>query len=147
MNLSEKLAGDDVSWLRPIQVSRWCEEILHNHHFSDFIIPRYLRLWDHHAVSLQSPGDETLDILKAMDAVPKLTCARCKRRKVKCDKRTPCSACVQAGALCETVRRARLPRGRSGNVKKATLEKRLSKLEAMLTQVQEPKTIALLGWI
>lgn len=47
-----------------------------------------------------------------------LTCETCKRRKIKCDKLRPCTACRNAGTVCVPVERARLPRGRSGGRKK-----------------------------
>ena len=47
-----------------------------------------------------------------------LTCEMCKRRKIKCDKLRPCTACRNAGTICVPVERARLPRGRSGGRKK-----------------------------
>jgi hypothetical protein len=55
-------------------------------------------------------------------------------RKAKCNKEVPCSACVRAGIRCDIVERARLPRGRSGRTKErnATLERRVSQLEALL---------------
>lgn len=43
---------------------------------------------------------------------PTLTCEFCRRRKIKCDKLSPCSNCQKAGVHCEPVRRKRLPRGR-----------------------------------
>ncbi|KAF3406482.1 Transcription factor vrtR2 [Talaromyces pinophilus] len=46
-----------------------------------------------------------------------LTCETCKRRKVKCDKLRPCTACRRANIHCVAVERARLPRGRSAKQK------------------------------
>lgn len=43
----------------------------------------------------------------------RLSCQMCHRRKIKCDKRSPCSNCSRCGFVCEVVERARLPRGRS----------------------------------
>jgi len=50
-----------------------------------------------------------------------LTCEMCKRRKIKCDKLRPCTACRNAGTVCVPVERARLPRGRSGGRKKKNI--------------------------
>lgn len=47
-----------------------------------------------------------------------LTCETCKRRKVKCDKLRPCTACRKANVRCVAVERARLPRGRSAKKEK-----------------------------
>lgn len=47
-----------------------------------------------------------------------LTCETCKRRKVKCDKLRPCTACRKADIRCVAVERARLPRGRSAKKEK-----------------------------
>lgn len=47
-----------------------------------------------------------------------LTCEICKRRKIKCDKLRPCTACRNVGTVCVPVERARLPRGRSGGRRK-----------------------------
>ena len=37
--------------------------------------------------------------------------------------------------MCEIVQRARLPRGRSGNARRKKLEKRLERLESLVTKV------------
>ncbi|KAF4222184.1 hypothetical protein CNMCM8980_010497 [Aspergillus fumigatiaffinis] len=52
----------------------------------------------------------------------RLTCETCKRRKVKCDKRRPCTNCRKAGIHCVAVERARLPRGRSAKKNKCLQE-------------------------
>ncbi|KAF2668127.1 hypothetical protein BT63DRAFT_425439 [Microthyrium microscopicum] len=69
-----------------------------------------------------------------MDSIPLLTCERCKRRKIRCDKRNPCSACISLGSTCEIVQRARLPRGRSARAKKTSLDERVARLENLLKQ-------------
>ncbi|KUJ14546.1 uncharacterized protein LY89DRAFT_736577 [Mollisia scopiformis] len=71
-----------------------------------------------------------------MEQVPRLSCERCKRRKIRCDKRNPCSACETSHTTCDFVQRARLPRGRSGKVRKSILEERVARLESLLSQVQ-----------
>ena len=48
-----------------------------------------------------------------VSATVRLSCQQCQRRKSKCDKESPCSACKQAGLNCKAVERARLPRGRN----------------------------------
>jgi len=59
-----------------------------------------------------------------------LTCEMCKRRKIKCDKLRPCTACRNAGTICVPVERARLPRGRSGGRKKKNIAAANSNAEA-----------------
>lgn len=64
----------------------------------------------------------------------RLSCAQCQRRKTKCNKQVPCSACLSIGARCEVVQRERLPRGKSGRIarKNVTLAERVSNLEKLL---------------
>ncbi|KAG6005771.1 hypothetical protein E4U21_007722 [Claviceps maximensis] len=45
-------------------------------------------------------------------AIPQLSCALCRDRKLKCDKLDPCTNCTTSGVTCEPVYRPRLPRGR-----------------------------------
>lgn len=45
-------------------------------------------------------------------AVPQLSCALCRDRKLKCDKLDPCTNCTSSGVVCVPVYRPRLPRGR-----------------------------------
>lgn len=69
-----------------------------------------------------------------------LTCAQCQRRKVKCDKKSPCGPCQLADLSCVTVQRPRRPRGRraGGDDKSAELESRVACLEALLKDLQAP---------
>ena len=61
-----------------------------------------------------------------------LTCVQCRQRKRKCDKKSPCSACIQAGSECTAVKRARLPRGRHATQNDSDLRQRVSRLERLL---------------
>lgn len=45
-------------------------------------------------------------------ATPQLSCEVCRERKIKCDKRLPCTNCVSSGVTCVPIYRLRLPRGR-----------------------------------
>ncbi|KAF9889001.1 hypothetical protein FE257_007978 [Aspergillus nanangensis] len=45
-------------------------------------------------------------------AIPQLSCALCRDRKLKCDKLDPCSNCTSSGVTCMPIYRPRLPRGR-----------------------------------
>jgi len=72
-----------------------------------------------------------------MDPNPRLSSAQCRRRKRKCDKAVPYSACREAGLNCNVVQRARLPRGRSAKAKNRInqLEDRVARIEELLKQV------------
>jgi len=63
-----------------------------------------------------------------------LSCELCTKRKIRCDKRQPCSACVKADKQCVPVVRQRLPRGRRGGRKDANneLRARLRRLEDLV---------------
>ena len=69
-----------------------------------------------------------------------LTCAQCQRRKVRCDKKSPCGPCQLADLSCVTVQRPRRPRGRRacGDDKSAELQARVARLEALLRDLQAP---------
>ncbi|KAG5654832.1 hypothetical protein KAF25_009209 [Fusarium avenaceum] len=69
-----------------------------------------------------------------MDSIPRLRCEECKRRKRRCDKKSPCSPCQDAGLTCNAVQRLRLPRGRSGktSAEPPQLELRVARLENLL---------------
>ncbi|KAL3471080.1 hypothetical protein BJX99DRAFT_238163 [Aspergillus californicus] len=65
----------------------------------------------------------------------RLTCQSCARRKVKCDKGSPCGNCVRNNIPCIAVERRRLPRGRTRRPKAEhaqNLSDRLRKLEDTL---------------
>jgi hypothetical protein len=70
-------------------------------------------------------------------AAVRLSCERCRRRKTRCDKGTPCSNCNDAGISCTGIERARLPRGPSGKVKNKNmvLATRVARLENILRQL------------
>lgn len=63
-----------------------------------------------------------------------LSCTNCRKRKVKCNKTSPCAACERSNLPCVFPNRARLPRGRTGGSKTTNVEllRRLSKLEELL---------------
>ena len=64
-----------------------------------------------------------------------LSCERCARRKIKCDRSGDgCLNCKKAGVQCHVVARARLPRGRSTKTLKANsdLKARLIRLESLV---------------
>ncbi|KAF7113849.1 hypothetical protein CNMCM5793_004904 [Aspergillus hiratsukae] len=65
----------------------------------------------------------------------RLTCQACARRKVKCDKKSPCANCLKHGISCIAVERARWPRGRSGKKaisREQDLHNRVAKLERII---------------
>lgn len=63
-----------------------------------------------------------------------LSCTNCRKRKVKCNKSNPCSACERSSLTCVFPNRARLPRGRTGGSKTTNVEllRRVNKLEELL---------------
>lgn len=69
------------------------------------------------------------------DKIPELSCEACNERKVRCDKRNPCSTCQATGAVCVPIQRKRLPRGRHVKVNKENkeLRERLARLESLIT--------------
>jgi hypothetical protein len=72
-----------------------------------------------------------------MIPTPRLACEQCKRRKIRCNKGSPCSACTNANLHCHTVQRARLPRGKSGRARSKqnkVLEDRVARIEDLLAQ-------------
>lgn len=72
----------------------------------------------------QSPDKPDRKASTDAQGVALLSCELCSKRKIRCDKRQPCAACVKAGKECVPVVRARLPRGRRGGRKEANTELR-----------------------
>ncbi|KAI0101980.1 hypothetical protein F4776DRAFT_676195 [Hypoxylon sp. NC0597] len=77
--------------------------------------------------------------------VPQLSCELCRKRKIKCDKSSPCSNCVKSDAACVPVYRKRLPRGRHVNPRSSAvlnnadeLRDRIRKLEALVSTMGGP---------
>ncbi|KAH7308808.1 hypothetical protein BKA65DRAFT_559678 [Rhexocercosporidium sp. MPI-PUGE-AT-0058] len=66
----------------------------------------------------------------------RLSCEQCKRRKTKCDKQVPCTACKNAGIKCNTVQRARKPRGRTAQHKGGEIDTRVARLEDLVRQLK-----------
>jgi hypothetical protein len=68
----------------------------------------------------------------------RLACQSCHRRKIKCDKRSPCTTCEKSGVVCIPVQRARLPRGRTlksprpNSERESELRDRVSRLEQLI---------------
>lgn len=74
----------------------------------------------------------------------RLTCQMCRQRKVKCDKRSPCTNCSRCGIDCEVVERPRLPRGKTQAPTLARalevqpdLQDRVKKLESIIRHLTE----------
>lgn len=74
--------------------------------------------------------------VSSMIPTPRLACEQCKKRKIRCNKGSPCSACKHADLQCHTVQRARLPRGKSGKSRahNTQLEDRVARIESLLAQ-------------
>jgi hypothetical protein len=87
----------------------------------------------HHYTSLATPS---------MIPAPRLACEQCKRRKIRCNKGSPCSACKNADLHCHTVQRARLARGKSGKARRQNkvLEDRVARIESLLARQTEPRS-------
>ena len=60
-----------------------------------------------------------------------ISCVLCQQRKVKCDKKSPCSACTKAGVTCVAAT-AQPPRRRKRSAPEETLLARLKRYEALL---------------
>ncbi|PBP15615.1 hypothetical protein BUE80_DR013645 [Diplocarpon rosae] len=70
------------------------------------------------------------------------SCVHCRRRKVRCDKQSPCAACVRFGLQCELAPRKRAPRkprkaadGTPYTGRELELMKRLSSLEGIVREL------------
>ncbi|KAI9700474.1 MAG: hypothetical protein M1820_006773 [Bogoriella megaspora] len=66
------------------------------------------------------------------------SCQLCRKRKVRCDKNTPCLSCQRAGVECIYAPPARLPRGRQGGRRKKDTEllNRIAKLENLIKNIE-----------
>lgn len=93
------------------------------------------------SIALSQPQASVEDVPAAYEhtvnqrpAIHLLSCTNCRKRKVKCNKATPCSACERSSLQCVFPNRARLPRGRTGGAKATNVEllRRLNKLEELL---------------
>ncbi|CZT13198.1 related to binuclear zinc cluster transcription factor that regulates the ratio between aurofusarin and rubrofusarin biosynthesis [Rhynchosporium agropyri] len=68
------------------------------------------------------------------------SCVTCRRRKVKCDKKDPCTNCAKASSLCVFPAPGRAPRrprqgGKAVSEREAELLKRLRKLEGVVEEL------------
>ncbi|CAG8949108.1 hypothetical protein HYFRA_00002237, partial [Hymenoscyphus fraxineus] len=68
------------------------------------------------------------------------SCVTCRRRKVKCDKKEPCSNCARAGSECVFPAPGRAPRrpkagGKATTEREEALLKRLKKLEGVVEEL------------
>ena len=67
------------------------------------------------------------------------SCVTCRRRKVKCDKKNPCTNCAKAGSVCVFPAPGRAPRrprqgGKVVSEREAELLKRLRRLEGVVEE-------------
>ncbi|RAL09859.1 putative C6 transcription factor [Aspergillus homomorphus CBS 101889] len=67
------------------------------------------------------------------------SCVTCRRRKVRCNKRSPCSNCVKAGIECIFPPPGRAPR-KSKRPQDAELLSRLRRLEGVIEHLNEKRT-------
>ncbi|RAH49093.1 putative C6 transcription factor [Aspergillus brunneoviolaceus CBS 621.78] len=70
------------------------------------------------------------------------SCVTCRRRKVRCNKRSPCSNCVKAGIECIFPPPGRAPR-KSKRPQDAELLSRLRRLEGVIEHLNEKRTASL----
>lgn len=79
-----------------------------------------------------------------LSTTPRLACEQCKRRKLRCDKGSPCAACRSSNFVCKTVQRARLPRGKSSKAwsHNERLESRVARIESLLAQNAHVSNVA-----
>lgn len=81
------------------------------------------------------------EIAIAEDSLRIWSCVTCRRRKVKCDRKDPCSNCVKNQIECHFPVTGRLPRRRdpaawkSPTEKQAELLDRLRRLESLVTEL------------
>ena len=82
-------------------------------------------------------------VTNGKNAVHLLSCTNCRKRKVKCSKTNPCSACDRSSLTCVFPNRARLPRGRTGGSKTTNVEllRRVNKLEELLDKASGETSI------
>ena len=66
------------------------------------------------------------------DKIPQLSCESCHERKVRCDKKNPCSTCQSTGIVCVPLQRKRFPRGRHVVKENKELRERLTRLESLV---------------
>lgn len=77
----------------------------------------------------------------AEDGLRIWSCVTCRRRKVKCDRRDPCSNCIKNRGECHFPVTGRLPRRRCSTTWKSPTEKqaellnRLRRLESLVTEL------------
>ena len=76
-----------------------------------------------------------------IQSTPQLSCELCRERKVKCDKRDPCSNCVASGVVCLPIHRQRLPRGRHTNRVRWTAESSTTNATAAAASSRSSSTI------
>jgi len=91
-------------------------------------------------MSLQTPSSHSTNESNRQDDLKVWSCVNCRRRKVRCDRRHPCSPCIRNKSECVFPVSGRIPRrgGRDTNYLKPPAQKqvellgRLRRLEAMI---------------
>lgn len=90
------------------------------------------------------PAEQSPETRKASHPAPHAltarSCITCRRRKVKCDKKSPCQNCVKASIQCIFPAAGRAPRrpragGKVGGEREAELLKRLRRLEGVVDEL------------
>lgn len=73
----------------------------------------------------------TPEVEQSGGTLPGFSCSTCRQRKIKCDRRTPCSNCIKTGAHCNFIAPARNKRRRTKPPKEG-LHARLKRYERLL---------------
>lgn len=104
--------------------------------------PAQAILVDSSSAAVMSTNHSTTgEIAIAEDSLRIWSCVTCRRRKVKCDRKDPCSNCVKNQIECHFPVTGRLPRRRdpaawkSPTEKQAELLDRLRRLESLVTEL------------
>lgn len=99
--------------------------------------------------SLSDLNIKTVPVQRNVQGQAPTTCTLCRRRKVKCDRTTPCKNCIRIGAECVPSVPSRRPRGRQGGRKSkradAALLERITKLEGLVNEIEQHGGQALAG--
>lgn len=88
--------------------------------------------------SLTGPSNSSNINNSSHEPLNSRSCVTCRRRKVRCNKRTPCSNCAKAGIECVFPAPGRAPR-KPRRPQDAELLSRLRRLEGVIDQIKDKK--------
>ena len=87
------------------------------------------------ALSLSRSAVQRPSIRKDKHGQTRISCTLCRRKKVRCDRSSPCANCVRVGVECVPSIPSQAPRGRQGGRKRrldGELLERIAKLETLI---------------